>query len=393
MRRSAPRHRAVNAWRAPSGLASAGRASASAATDTTASVGWMASAWAAMAPSRWVLPTPGAPQITRGLLDAPGASATARAISVAPRFVGPTTYVSKRYRPSAGTGRPVSARMLAASPGGRSHTRSAQPPEHELRDAPQCLEHAVPVQGVGRVGGHVAEVEHVLERRHIENELRRKILLVVLQDDRHRPGIDAVLRQVAVQILEAFHVLVELTPLTVGHEHDAVRALEHEATRGLVVHLPGHRVELHLRREPGDRPEIERQEVEEERPVRLGRQRHHAPLPIARDLTVDVVQVRRLAGPPRPVVDDLARDLTRGVVDERHGGYLRKRSARLRSRSRSNVSARGAGGVAWAGGALAARRPRNSSKYSWTSPIEVASSNTLTTSSGPRGVSALARKS
>src|SRR6185437_7132719 len=97
------------------------------------------------------------------------------------------------------------------------------------------------------------------------------------------------------------------------------RALEDELARGLVVDLAWHRVELKLGREARDLAKVERQKVEEERAVGLRGERHHAPFSIVGHLTVDVMQVRRLSGPARSVVDDLARDLAGGVVDERQG--------------------------------------------------------------------------
>ncbi len=57
--------------------------------------------------------------------------------------------------------------------------------------------------------------------------------------------------------------------------------------------------------------EGERQEVEEQRSLRLGRERDHLPLQIGVRLRVDVLQVRRLATQTGAVVDDLAVDLSR----------------------------------------------------------------------------------
>ena len=79
-----------------------------------------------------------------------------------------------------------------------------------------------------------------------EDELARQVLLVVLNDERHRARIDALLGEVGVQVLKALDVLLELARLAVGDEHDAVGALEHELARRLVVDLPRHRVELEL---------------------------------------------------------------------------------------------------------------------------------------------------
>src|SRR5204863_2187846 len=96
---------------------------------------------------------------------------------------------------------------------------------------------------------------------------------------------------------------VELARLAVAHEHHAVRALQHEPARGVVIDLAGDGVELEPRREPGDLAEIDREEIEEEGAVGLGRERYHAPTPRLRHAAVDVMQVRRLPRPPRAVVD------------------------------------------------------------------------------------------
>ena len=120
------------------------------------------------------------------------------------------------------------------------------------------------------------------------------------------------------QVLKALDVLVELARLRIGDEDHAVGALKHQLARRLVVHLSRHGIELELRREAGDRAEIERQKIEEQCAIGLRRERDHLALSLVRHLPVDVVQVRRLSGPARPVVDDLARDLAGRVVDERH---------------------------------------------------------------------------
>ena len=48
-------------------------------------------------------------------------------------------------------------------------------------------------------------------------------------------------------------------------------------------------------------------------------ERDHLPLQVGVGLVVDVLEVGRLPAQAGPVVDDLAVDLARRVVDERHG--------------------------------------------------------------------------
>ena len=185
--------------------------------------------------------------------------------------------------------------------------------------AAQRLEHAGTVQRVGRELRHAAEVERVgqLGRRRGSAPSADPACCTATTSGTVRASMPCSAR-LCVQVLEALDVLLELARLAVGDEHDAVRALEHELARGLVVDLPGHGVELELRREAGDRAEVERQEVEEQRAVGLRRERDHLAFPVVGNLAVDVMQVRRLSRPTRSVVDDLAGDLARGVVDERH---------------------------------------------------------------------------
>src|SRR5689334_16637249 len=104
-----------------------------------------------------------------GLYAVPGDSATARAAATARRLAEPTTKFSKRNRGSGCT-----------LPRPRSR---AELPEDELRDAAQRLEDAVAVQRVGGEVGDAPEVERVLELRHAEDEVRRQVLLVVLDHE------------------------------------------------------------------------------------------------------------------------------------------------------------------------------------------------------------------
>ena len=117
------------------------------------------------------------------------------------------------------------------------------------------------------------------------------------------------------QILKALDVLARLPRLTVGDEDDAVRALEHQSPRRLIIDLSRYRVELKLGREAGDGSEIEWQEVEEQGAVRLCSQRYHRSPAIRGNTSIDIVQVRRLPGSARAIVHDLAGYLTGGVVD------------------------------------------------------------------------------
>src|SRR5690606_14239179 len=101
----------------------------------------------------------------------------------------------------------------------------------------------------------------------------REIALVPLQHDRQLVRIVAVVRQVLVEVLERGDVRVHALRLRVGDEDETVDTLQDQATRGVVVDLPGYGVEVEARLEAADGTEIDGQEVEEERALLLGRER------------------------------------------------------------------------------------------------------------------------
>src|SRR5439155_13828998 len=176
----------------------------------------------------------------------------------------------RRRRRGPRTGTSAWARRSCRAPG-----REAL--QHEFRDRLQRLEHAAPVQRVAGETRYAAEIERVVQVRGLKDQLAREVLLVVLQHERQRADVDAQLEQVALEVLEALEILIQLSSLAVGDEYDAVRSLEHEAPRRIVVNLAGDRVQLEPRREAGDLSQIDGEEVEEQRAVGLRRERHHAP--------------------------------------------------------------------------------------------------------------------
>ncbi len=70
--------------------------------------------------------------------------------------------------------------------------------------------------------------------------------------------------------------------------------------------------------ETADLAQGEGKKIEEKGALSLGRKADHLPFRVSGGLLVDVLQVRRLAAETRAVVDDLAVDFSRSVVDERH---------------------------------------------------------------------------
>src|SRR5260370_14925563 len=99
----------------------------------------------------------------------------------------------------------------------------------------------------------------------------RKMVLVVLNDERHVANLRSLALEVILEVLNRFEISVQRRFLAVSHEHDAVRSLEHELTRRVVVDLPRHGVELQFRAHPANFSEVEWKEVEEKRAVRFCR--------------------------------------------------------------------------------------------------------------------------
>ena len=106
----------------------------------------------------------------------------------------------------------------------------------------------------------------------------RQVPLVELHDQRDLLDPQPHLAQVVLKILVALDVRLEHLALRVRHEHHAVRPLQHELARRVVKHLTRDRVELDTRLHAADFAQLERQEIEEQRAIRLGRERKHLPL-------------------------------------------------------------------------------------------------------------------
>src|SRR6266851_3789095 len=75
---------------------------------------------------------------------------------------------------------------------------------------------------------------------------------------------------------------------------------------------------MKARFEPAYRPQIQWQKVEEERAVRLRRQRHHFSLLVLPGVVIDPLQVGGFYAQTWTVVHQLAVDFARRKIDERH---------------------------------------------------------------------------
>src|SRR3990170_2574904 len=146
----------------------------------------------------------------------------------------------------------------------------------------------------------------------------RQIALVVLDHERHLREIVAVLRHVVVQVLHRLQIRLHPAGLRIPHEDDAVDILQNELATGVVVHLARHGIEVEPGLESANRAEVDGQEVEEQRALRLGRERNELSSRFRLYLAVDVLEIRGFSAKPGTVVNDLTVDLARGVVDHRH---------------------------------------------------------------------------
>jgi len=75
--------------------------------------------------------------------------------------------------------------------------------------------------------------------------------------------------------------------------------------------------------EPAHRSQIEGEEIEEQRAIRLGGEGDHFPLLILSGVIVDPLQVRGLSAQTGTVVHELAIDFARRKINERHVSLTR----------------------------------------------------------------------
>jgi hypothetical protein len=183
-------------------------------------------------------------------------------------------------------------------------------------NALQCLENADAVERrrlEPREALRVQRLVELLDRVDVAD-----IALVVLHHERDPLDAEAHLGQVGREVRKRLEVRLQRLDLAVGHEHDAVDALQDQLAGGVVEDLTGHGVELQAHLHAADHAHIDRQQVEKQRAVRLGFQADHLAARLRRRLLVDELEVGRLPAQARAVVDDLGRHLHRRVVEEDH---------------------------------------------------------------------------
>src|SRR5262245_34426832 len=77
-----------------------------------------------------------------------------------------------------------------------------------------------------------------------------------------------------------------------------------------------------------DAPQFQREQIEEKGSIGFGRQRNHLTLGVRSCLVVHILQVRRLAAQSGTVVNNLAVDFARCVIDEGQSrSFLKERIA------------------------------------------------------------------
>src|SRR5512138_195056 len=253
--------------------------------------------------------------------------------------------------------------------------------QDELGDGLQRLEDADAGGRDRLVLGDVPRVEQPAEL--LDGRDVGQVALVVLDDVGDPVEVVPLLGEVHAQVLDRLDVRLHALDLRVGDEDDPVHALQDQLPAGVVEDLAGDRVEVEARLEAADLAEREREEVEEERALGLRREGDHLALRVGIGLGVDVLEIRRLPAEAGTVIDDLAVDLARAVVDEAHGYSLKRLSM-----SSSVISANGlwAPGVACFFASASKTRASSSPAFftrSLTSPSELFASKITTRTTRP----------
>jgi len=202
---------------------------------------------------------------------------------------------------------------------------SAQGLHYELADGTQSLKDAVPLDGHGVEIRDIHGVENRPE--FLLGHDVRQVPLVVLDHERNGVDIIPVRFHILIQVMHRLNIRFQTRPLGIGHEDQPVYPFQDEATASVVVGLARDGIKVETSLKPSDLAKIDGEEVEEERPIRLGCQGDHLALGVWVHSGIDIFQVRGLSTQTRPVIDHLAVDLPASVVDHGHDLYLR--SARL----------------------------------------------------------------
>jgi hypothetical protein len=181
------------------------------------------------------------------------------------------------------------------------------------------LEHAVALGGHRRERRDVGAEAELSDRAPPRLRMSVEVALVVLHDDRHVLGlVPELVRRFSRMLCSDSRFSCTPAALAVDDEHHRVGALQHVLAHLAVLRLPRHREALDADLEAADLAEVDRQEVEQQRRVLFGVDRHQLDLVARAQDAVHLLQARRLAADADPVVHQLGVDRALGDVDEAH---------------------------------------------------------------------------
>ena len=164
----------------------------------------------------------------------------------------------------------------------------------------------------------------------------REVSLIELKHIRNLHQIITVLPQIGFQIEQRLDVRVHALSLRVRDEDHPVDALQDKLAACVVKDLTGHRVQVKPRLESANRAQVQRQKVEEQRSVGFSCQTNKLALGLRGGRVVNVLEIGGLAAQSGTIVNNLAIDLARCVVDKSQGLYplsLRREAGAARGRS------------------------------------------------------------
>ncbi len=178
--------------------------------------------------------------------------------------------------------------------------------ENKLGDQFESIEHANALDCRCFEKREIIPVEVGLQFRNPHDI--GQVALVVLQHDRQRHNVVAVFDQVFFQVVQRLDVFISFRALRVADKYHAVNSAQDEFTGGIVEDLTRHGVELEFGGKAVDRTDVDRQEVEVERTVCIGRKTDQITARLFRHFRVHVLQVGCLSRQAGSIVDNLAVD-------------------------------------------------------------------------------------
>src|SRR5439155_19149631 len=137
--------------------------------------------------------------------------------------------------------------------------------EQKLRHPAQGFEHADAVRRLRFEPGEIESVE--LAVQVLDRQGGREVALVELDDEGNRPDIDSIRFEVHFEVGKALAILRHLVGGGIRDEYDRIDPLEHQLSGRVVVHLTGDRIKEETGLHPLEIPQVQRQEIEEERAV------------------------------------------------------------------------------------------------------------------------------